>query len=366
MSGPRRQARISARHPPHDPHASAPCGGHRRGDHRPVARPRAARDHPSLRRDGPAAQGTRAAETRSARPRHPAVQGRLLSVDLPLGRRRASPSAACHKMRIWSGCANWRSCSGGGCANWRRFPQEGCGRVDEGIAAFDAAGGGHQERSGLGAGRGTRACHRRRRLPGPGRTRRGQTPGGGGCRGRRGADPGRGRQADQAGGGAGTGHRRSDEHPTGTQSARCADRRTRVSCRRPRWSSWAATRCVWRQPAGSSTSGRGASRGRDDVTPGGGGRVGRDQEGGRHERLGRAGGPRRSPPSSGRASSTRHAPAAGGRGRRSRPGTMPGRVTVRGQRRLAARPVRPQDAPRRMSATVTGPPPRSCAGNGTR
>ncbi len=24
-----------------------------------------------------------------------------------------------------------------------------------------------------------------------------------------------------------------------------------------RWSSWAATRCVWRQPAGSSTSGRG-------------------------------------------------------------------------------------------------------------
>ena len=34
-----------------------------------------------------------------------------------------------------------------------------------------------------------------------------------------------------------------------------------------------------------------------------------------------------------------------------RPGTMPGRVTVRGQRRLAARPVRPQDARRRIAAT---------------
>ena len=32
-----------------------------------------------------------------------------------------------------------------------------------------------------------------------------------------------------------------------------------------------------------------------------------------------------------------------------------------------ARPVRPQDVQRRrVSATVTGPPPRSCAGNGTR
>ena len=41
-------------------------------------------------------------------------------------------------------------------------------------------------------------------------------------------------------------------------------------------------------------------------------------------------------------------------------------VTVRGQRRLAARPVRPQDARRRVSATVSGPPPRSCAGSGTR
>ena len=49
--------------------------------------------------------------------------------------------------------------------------QKAGGRIDEGIAAFDAGGGGHQERSGLGAGRGTRACHRRRRLPGPGRTR---------------------------------------------------------------------------------------------------------------------------------------------------------------------------------------------------
>ena len=79
-----------------------------------VARPRTARDHPSLRRGGPAAQGTRAAETRSARPRHPAVQGRLLSVDLPgapliieaqdtldRGRRRASP-APLVIMRIWS------------------------------------------------------------------------------------------------------------------------------------------------------------------------------------------------------------------------------------------------------------------------
>ena len=44
---------------------------------------------------------------------------------------------------------------------------------------FDVAGAGHQDRSGLGAGRGTRACHRRgRRLPGPGRARRGRTPGG--------------------------------------------------------------------------------------------------------------------------------------------------------------------------------------------
>ena len=41
-------------------------------------------------------------------------------------------------------------------------------------------------------------------------------------------------------------------------------------------------------------------------------------------------------------------------------------VTVRGQRRLAARPVRPQDARCRVSAAVSGSPPRSCAGSGTR
>ena len=41
-------------------------------------------------------------------------------------------------------------------------------------------------------------------------------------------------------------------------------------------------------------------------------------------------------------------------------------VTVRGQRRLAARPVRPQDARRRVSETFIDSPPRSCAGNGTR
>ena len=48
------------------------------------------------------------------------------------------------------------------------------------------------------------------------------------------------------------------------------------------------------------------------------------------------------------------------------PAPWPGRVTVRRQRRLAARPVRPQDARRRASATVSGPPPRSSAGSGTR
>ena len=52
--------------------------------------------------------------------------------------------------------------------------------------------------------------------------------------------------------------------------------------------------------------------------------------------------------------------------RRHAPAPWPGRVTVRRQRRLAARPVRPQDARRRGSRAVSGPPPRSCAGSGTR
>ncbi len=47
------------------------------------------------------------------------------------------------------------------------------------------------------------------------------------------------------------------------------------------------------------------------------------------------------------------------------PAPWPGRDCT-GQRRLAAQPVRPQDALRRVSATVTGSPPRSCAGSGTR
>ena len=309
---------------------------HRRGDHRPLwlGHERLETTHHYVGADlqlkerarrklDPLGQGTRRFKADSS------------LVDLPLGRRRASPSAACHKMRIWSWCANY---SGGGCANWRRFPQEGCGRVDEGIAAFDAAGGGHQERPGPGAGRGTRACHGRRRLPSSGSSRR-----------RRGNRP-------------------SPKRRTPHRYPICALRRSANSsfCRRrggrrgPRPGASGGSRPGPRQVGG------GASRGRDDVAPGGGGRAGRDQEGGRHERLGRAGGLRRPPPSSGRASSTRHAPAAGGRGRRSRPGTMPGRVTVRRQRSPAARPARPQDPRRRIAEAVSGPPPRSSAGNGRR
>ena len=62
----------------------------------------------------------------------------------------------------------------------------------------------------------------------------------------------------------------------------------------------------------------------------------------------------RPPRAFGRADPGEHAPAP-----------WPGRDCT-GQRRLAARPFRPQDARRRIAATVTGPPPRSCAGNGTR
>ena len=47
------------------------------------------------------------------------------------------------------------------------------------------------------------------------------------------------------------------------------------------------------------------------------------------------------------------------------PAPWPGRDCT-GQRRLAAQPVRPQDARRRVPAAVTGPPPRSSAGNATR
>ena len=52
------ETRVATRRAPHHRHAPAP-GRRRRGDHRAVARPRAARDHPSLRRGGPATQGTR-------------------------------------------------------------------------------------------------------------------------------------------------------------------------------------------------------------------------------------------------------------------------------------------------------------------
>ena len=109
-------------------------------------------------------------------------------------------------------------------AKLRQLAQFSC-RVDAGITAFDATGGGHQERSGLGAGRGTRACHRRRRLPGPGRTRRGQTPG----RWRL-SRPARhrllgwGRQARRRGNKPSPKRR---THPRYPQSAGCADRRTR-------------------------------------------------------------------------------------------------------------------------------------------
>ena len=66
MSEPGRQVRVAARRPPH--HRDAPAPGRRRhGHHRAVARPRATRDHPSIRRGGPATQGRRPAKTRAAR-----------------------------------------------------------------------------------------------------------------------------------------------------------------------------------------------------------------------------------------------------------------------------------------------------------
>ena len=62
MSEPGRQARVAACRPSH--HRDAPAPGRRRhGDHRAVARPRATRDYPSIRRGGPATQGRRSANS---------------------------------------------------------------------------------------------------------------------------------------------------------------------------------------------------------------------------------------------------------------------------------------------------------------
>ena len=92
---------------------------------------------------------------------------------------------------------------------------------------FDVAGGGHQDRSGLGAGRGTRACHRRgRRLPGPGRARRGRTPGGEDLSRPAKRRPWLGPPSGSSRRRRRTRHRRSDEHLPRSRSARRADRRT--------------------------------------------------------------------------------------------------------------------------------------------